>query len=199
MLRAAAPLVVLVLLAGCLGGAEPEATTAGASSSTAQEGAADASQASATLTPTENATDASAVIPVATPIAYSGHTPTGVCQFMVGQCLDAQQGTEDFHMLDPVAGQATLLALQVTYGEQAPGMEFYVGVCSGPDEGTQCTDYQTGPSPLVVEFDLSAYPPGTSFGISVGSLNTAAMQTATMVFAPVDFEVAGTLTSLPAA
>ena len=195
MLRLAVPLVLLATFAGCLGGGEPEAPAAAAPA--ADKASAETVAANATFAMEPDAANGT-VVPVATPIAYSGRTPASVCQFIAGQCLDAQPGTEDFHMLDPVEGQGKLLALQVTYGEQAPGMDFYVGVCFGPDEGTQCTEYQTGPSPLVVEFDLSSYPPGTPFGISVGSLNTAAMETATMVFAPVDFEVAGTLTSLPA-
>jgi hypothetical protein len=118
---------------------------------------------------------------------------------MAGVCEFPQAGTEDYHMLD-VAGQARTLALQVTYGEQAPGMSFYVGVCVGEDEGSECLEYRTGPSPLVAEFDLSGYPPGTAFGISIGSGNfDAAAHGVGVVFGPADFEVQGTLTSLPVA
>lgn len=197
MFRAASPLVVLVLLAGCLGGADPE--TPAAATPNVQAAGSGATATGTTATLAANETNASVVIPVATPVSYSGKTPAGACVFMAGVCQFPQGGTEDYHMLDPIAGQAKTLALQVTYGEQAPGMTFYVGVCMGEDEGAECLDYQTGPSPLVVEFDLSGYPPGTAFGISVGSLNEQAINAGVLLDAPVDFEVAGTLTSIPPA
>ena len=190
MLRAAIPLVVLVLLAGCLG-AEPETPAAPVDASGAEATAAQDAEA------LENASTPAIVTPVATPVSYAGSTSASVCEFMAtGTCMAVQSGTEDYHMLD-VAGQAKRLALQVTYDGQLPGMDFYVGVCIGENEGSECLDYQTGPSPLVVEFDLSSYPPGTDFGISVGSLNTAATATGAMVFGPSEFQVEGTLTSLP--
>lgn len=196
MLRAATPLLVLVLLAGCLGGAEPEASTSETGSQTASPDTQP--EATSEVKPSENATGSSGNVPVGTPVSYSGKAPVGVCQFIAGQCQFVVAGSEDYHMLD-VQGHATHLALQVTYSGQAPGMDFYVGVCVGEDDGSDCLDYLTGPSPLVVEFDLSSYPAGTQFGISIGSLNTAAEPAATYVFGPADFEVVGTLTTLPAA
>lgn len=195
MLRAATPLLVLVLMAGCLGGGEPEAPAAGAASDGPSLGVESGEAAEVTA---ENASEIPPLVPIATPVAYSGTAPVGVCQFIAGQCAFATAGSEDYHMLE-VPGQAKTLALQVTYAGQAPGMDFYVGVCIGENEGSECLEYKTGPSPLVVEWDLSPYPPGTAFGISIGSVQTQATSTATMVFGPAEFDVAGTLTSLPIA
>lgn len=195
MMRAVTPLVLLVLLAGCLGGSETEAPAAQAPEAAAAP-AADA----ATVTATDaaaNATAPGAALPVVTTISYAGSSPTGVCEWAAsGACVFMQSGAEDFHAVE-APGQAKLLSFQVTYTGTLPGMDFYVGVCAGENEATDCADYVTGPSPIAVQADLSSYPPGTVFGISIGALATPAMMAGVAVFGPADFQVEGTLTSVP--
>lgn len=182
----------VLALAGCLGGkADPVSSASVKATPTAPSATQAATNASA------NATDAP--MPVLLKVGYSGNTGTGACVFTVGQCQFAQPGVEDNHMFDPIKGTPTRLAIQFTYGEQKPGMEFYVGFCSGPDHATMsCGDYQTGPSPYLREFDLKSYPAGTLFGMSVGSLNGAGESGGAIVFADVAFQAEGTFTVIPA-
>lgn len=195
-MRLLVPLVLVLAVAGCLGGGDGGAPeTPAAAADTPASGAGDA------LGNTTLSTDpdAETVSPVAVPVSYSGRSPLGVCVFAAGQCVVPQPGAEDYHLIEAPPGRPTHLSLQVTYSGQLPGMAFYVGVCVGADEGAECTDYQTGPSPLVAEFDLSAFPPGGVYGISVGSISEPAMNAGAAVFGPADFEVVGVLTLVPGA
>jgi hypothetical protein len=196
MLRVAVPLAVLVLLAGCLGAKDDPVAPAAAGPQAQASG--NGASATASLSAV-NDTPPAPPVPVVTPVSYAGRTSAGACVFIPNVCEFPQPGTEDYHMLD-VAGQAQRLVMTLTYGQQVPGMEFYVSVCASETEGEACFEYQTGPSPLAVEFDLSGYPPGAAFGISVGSLNAAGAGAGVgIVFGPADFSVEGALTSLPAA
>lgn len=193
LLRAVVPLVLLVLLAGCLDGSGNEAPAADAQTATP---AADG-----TVTPAvedvANATAPDAAMPITTPVSYSGSSPVGVCEFMaVGACVFPVAGSEDFHLIE-APGQAKRLNVQVTYAGQLPGLDFYVGFCSGDEEPTDCANYVTGPSPFTLDVDLSSYPPGTVFALSIGSVVTPAMMAGAGVFGPADFQVEGTLTSIP--
>lgn len=190
--RAALLLTLFLITAGCLGGDEP-AEEAAVAASTPTNADASAGTASA---PEENATLAE---PVAVPVSYSGSTPTGACAFPVGQCHWTQSGSEDYHAIE-ASGRATRISVSIAYADQAPGMQFYVALCrgEGADESTvTCEDYQTAPSPILLDLDLSADPAGTSYGLSVGSVSDAAGATgAGMVFGPSTFDVEGVLTVL---
>lgn len=188
MLRFALPIALALAAAGCLNNAPPEEDVATAS---APEGAEAAVVAPEQAMATEMTIDEG---PLTTLVSYEGSTPAGVCQFIVGQCQWAEQGSEDFHMLD-VVGQAQWLTVAITYGEQAPGMEFFAAVCPADAEGGDgCSEYVTGPSPLMLDVDLTAFEGG--IGISVGSLNQAAGATGAFVFGAADFQVEGVLTSV---
>lgn len=194
MLRLALPLAFVVLLAGCLGGGDAS------SEETPDAPKAGAPTANAATDPLVNASAApQEPAPVETIISYVGRSPVGVCDFIAtNACQHAQQGSEDYHLVE-APGQPTRLAVQVSYTGQAPGMDFYVGLCIGENEGVDCFEYVTGPSPVTFEADLRAYPPGTVFGLSVGSLHTAAVTVGVGVFGPADFEVVGAITSIPTA
>lgn len=175
----------LLTLAGCLGTDEPLDTAA------AQADAPTATNATAEADASTNATVVE-LVPI--PVAYSGSTPTGVCAFMVGQCEFTSAGSESTHSLDTAGKVMTHLAVQFTYGEQKPGMAFYVALCE--DVGSHCTEYQTGPSPLVLEYDLESFPPGTAFTLSAGSVGGQAEAAGVITFAETTFDVKGTLTSV---
>lgn len=193
MLRAFTILLVIALpLAGCLGKDEPLDTASVATNASA---ATNATSASASATGAlDNATSVAA--PVAVPISYAGSTPEGACVFVAGQCQWTQAGSEDDHAID-FTGTAKRIVVNITYGEQHPGFTFYVALCRGEgvDEGgVECPDYQTAPSPIVLDVDLSADPAGTKYGLSVGSVNDAgASAGAGMLFGAAEFSVDGAI------
>lgn len=182
-----APLALLA--AGCIGSAgtpEEAPTVAEPPAAAAEESLTSGAEANATAAPAG---------PVPVPFSYAGSSPTGVCT-PVGVCEFAQGGAESYHVIEH-EGHATRLAAQVTYGEQLPGMDFYVGICVGPEGSVECGDFRTGPSPLVVEFDLAAHVPGQIVALSIGSVSTPAAMAGALVLGPATFEVAGTLTVMP--
>lgn len=185
-------LAAVLLLAGCLN-AEDAPAEGGDDVATA---AVDAAEPQNAVVEAE-AAESAAIALLVTPIEYSGSTPVGVCNFIVGQCEWANEGTEDFHMLG-LQGAAQWLSVAFEFSGQAPGMQFYAAVCPAEAEGGDgCSEYVTGPSPLLLEVDLTQFPAGTDLGISVGSLNQEAAQSGTMVFGAADFTVVGTATSMP--
>lgn len=192
-MRAVLLLTLSLVVAGCLGADEPVAQSAAAQPADAS---VDAGAVAATI-PEDNATAAE---PVDVPVSYSGSTPTGACVFPAGQCHWTQSGSEDYHAIAST-GRATRISLSIAYADQAPGMQFYVALCRGEgvDESTvTCEDYQTAPSPILLDVDLSSDPAGTSYGISVGSVSDATGATgAGMVFGPSTFDVDGALTVVP--
>lgn len=138
------------------------------------------------------ATPATAETPlVETPISYSGTTPRGACTPIACQF---ESGSEDFHVIE-VVGQPVKLVLTITYGEQAPGHEFYVGICAGDDEMADCGDYQTGPSPMELEVDVSSFAADAPIGISTGSVFGPGAMAGVLVFGEADFDVVGTLSA----
>lgn len=177
-------LALSLLLAGCLAKDEAPVDAAATQADVGPDLAANvtADAANATATPT------------LTPVAYSGTTPVGACAFLVGQCQFIATGTEDYHLIQ-TEGQPVRLLLSIAYGAQQPGMSFYAALCEGENEGETCTEYVTGPSPLVLDYDLSAHAPGTLLGISVGSVNVDAAAAGTMLFGESTFDVTGTLTT----
>lgn len=190
-MRALALPVVLLLLAGCTGGGEPEAETANVST----QGAADAAP---EADPTRNATEEPGPEPlmeISVPFSYSGTTPGGLCG--PAGCVFPVAGSEDFHAIEH-RGAPTKIVVDVAYRDQLPGMSFYVGVCTGAgasEAETACRDYVTGASPIHAEFDLSQSAAGTQVALSVGSLSTAAGPAGAMVFSPSSFDATGTLTA----
>lgn len=192
-MRAAFALALAILAAGCLGGDAPVESASVATPTAPAPEAATASNA------TESVADESAVAPKPVSVSYTGTAPAGACVFPAQAC-QWTGGSEDYHAI-AYQGRATHLAIQVTYADQAPGMTFYISLCrgEGTDETTvTCDDYQTAPSPMMLEFDLRGDPAGASYGLSVGSVSDAVGSTgAAMLFGPANFAVEGTLTVLP--
>lgn len=181
-------LTFALVAAGCVGASDAPLETASADV---------ASPGNATAAPIVETTSEDPAIPVAVPVSYSGSTPEGVCS--AAGCQWLSEGAEDYHPIEHT-GHATKLAVQVTYADVKPGMEFYIGICigDGADE-TQvtCRDYTTGPSPLVVEFDLADHVPGQGIALSTGALNGLSTMSGLMVFSSSSFQVEGTLTVMP--
>ena len=184
-------LILALLAAGCVDTAETAeraAPSEGDASAIAGESGAGA--------PDEVAEAEAVLVPIAVPVSYSGTTPEGSCS-MLG-CHWVTAGSEDFHPIEH-EGKATKLAVQVTYRDVKPGMEFYIGLClgDGADEASvSCDGYVTGPSPLVVEFDLAGHVAGDQVALSTGALNGTSTASGVMVFTASSFDVAGTLTVL---
>lgn len=188
MLRPLVAIVSLFALAGCL---SPEAEAPVEAASADDAGAMASAENAMAQTPAVD--DAQAAPPlVETPIAYEGSTPQGACTMV---SCHFEGGSEDFHVID-VVGQPVKLTLTITYGEQIPGHEFYASVCHGEDESADCSEYETGASPLVIEYDLAAHPSDSPMGVSVGSVNFAAGAAGLMTFGPADFSVEGVLVTV---
>lgn len=196
-MRALALLVLSVaLLAGCASAptATPPKTDdalAPASASTAQAGAANA---------TGNVTEVVLAPPVL--VTYKGSSPTGVCAFtpVDGQCQFADPGAESWHVI-PYKGTAKHASIHIAYEGVQPGAAFYAAVCMSKDADPNhaVCDYKTGPSPLVLEQDLAALPPGAAVAISAGSVTASPDAPAgAYAFSSATFEVKGALTMAPA-
>lgn len=183
-------LLAAATLAGCAG--KPDAATAAVS------------PAAVTATPAPNATANASMetpTPVPVPVAYQGTSAQGACTYgtPADQCQFSSSGTETFHKID-YKGRATHLAVQVTYPAQQPGFAMYVGLCASKPgaavTSNDCADYQTAPSPMTLEFDLAKAPPGTAFGLSIGSVAAAPTPSGALLFAQSDFKVQGTMTTV---
>jgi hypothetical protein len=191
MLRALTFLVLVVLaggLAGCMGG--PAAPTPKGDAPTISPAAVEA--------PPANDTANVTLMPAPVPITYSGTSPTGVCTYgtPADQCQFSAPGTEGFHMVE-ANRKPTHVAVQITYGAQQPGMEFYATICKGKKgdpSSFNCSDYKTAPSPMLLDVDLRALPADGAIAISLGSLNITPTPAGAMTFSSVDFKVQGTLT-----
>lgn len=192
-MRALLSILLALVVAGCLGGDAPEAPVdaAAVNASASATGDAEVMAANETLEPAG---------PVVTPFSFSGSTPEGACS--IAGCHWLSPGSEDFH---PLAheGHATAVTVEVDYRDVPPGMEFYVGICTGEGdsesaENVTCGEYTTGPSPLSVTFDLSAsHVPGQMVALSFGALNGMSTMSGAMVFGASNFDATGTLTAMP--
>ena len=189
-MRLALLTVLAVFAAGCMTAEEePSAPLPNASDPALEPAAVDPALVAAAEAASGAAQEA--------PFAYSGTTPEGVCGPF--GCRYTTPGAEDFHPL-AYTGRAVKIVAEVTYAEVKPGMEFYIGLCTGAgesEEDVSCGQYTTGASPLLVEFDLADVPPGEPIALSAGALNGASTATGVMVFTASSFDVAGTMTLLP--
>lgn len=107
--------------------------------------------------------------PVVEPVAYEGRTPGYACVRAL-QCADLQEG----EFLGPAFGSATphRLVGNVTWSAESPAaerfvVELVVDMGSGWEWDPEREPESSGASPVLVDWDLTPYPPGTRFSVYV--------------------------------
>lgn len=195
------PLLALALLAaataGCLGSEEPAAEVVENTSCPADAPCQDCSAEADCLawTPEPNATALPATVR-AVPFEFTGNTGGALCP-PAGRshCVTIEESRIDAPELQ--GAQPLALVANVTWTAATPATtEFYVSVLVDQGEGWEW-DPETSPSiagasPIAVDWDLSAYPPGAKFLLYFECYQAldAGGQHASVVL-PQDFAVAG--------
>ena len=218
--RAFATLFALVLLAGCLGGADPVADAAtedpAPGASPAPAGAAKTEGAATTTAPAtagapQGAQEGNVSVPVEQPLAWEGHIGRSACvPSGLGSCVGLPvvgTGSDTFH---PTGLRASRASLTLTWTAAAPTTErlvFYLlpTVSCGENcyEWGDAGEVVEGTSPITVdaaEFDMAEDETLSLFVGVPGRCHTAAM----VVFACAslveqEFLVEGTILAPPQA